>query len=415
MRDGTHQVDPKQIVLADQLKEEGFVNPRHFHQAHEHAKPQGLDDESLSQLFEDIMERGITKPLILRVLNGQLQLVDGERRLRCALKGDLPAVPCYIYDEMTDDEAWTVAWRENDTSKAIGENATAALVKHWRECGWNDDKILTVTKRTPQWLRQMDTLGNLDPECFAAYTKGFLSLRVGLKLAVIDDMALRRELLEETLADAKADHEEWLAKQHKVISRIEDKMESAEARIVAAQLMGSEQEQEEAVKELAKHEEALQEANELLENEQTTIPVAKQKNLTRASRKVGARHVGSALSKSKIKKCLKQVDEYIENEGMDGDEFVGEVEHLQIVRHVLNTILLGNDDFKHMLSEYYDVVNGSKTESEETDESDVPFDSYEGYEDEEEDEDEEYDDDEYEEEEEVYDELREKVDDGDDD
>lgn len=327
-RQGIHQIDPKSITFANQGGA-GFINPRHFHKAHVNGAPQGLDDESLTQLFEDIVERGVTKPLILRASGGSWsgegnQLVDGERRLLCSIKGDLPAVPCYIYDDMTDEEAWMVAWRENDTGKAIGENATAALVKHWREQGWVDDKILAVTKRTTQWLRQMDVLGQLDPESFDAFTKGCLSLRVALKLAMVEEMPLRHELLNETLNDAKADHSDWLAKQKKIISRIEDKMESAEARLAAARVMGSEEEQQEAQEELSRQEEALQEANQALQDGEESHPTAKAKNLARASKKVGARQVASALSKAKLKKCLKQMDEYIENDGMDTeDNYVG--------------------------------------------------------------------------------------------
>ena len=406
-REGIFNIDPKTISFSNNPGE-GFVNPRHFHQQNgEGTKPQGLDDDSLRPLFEDIVERGVTKPLIVRASGGSWnkegnQLVDGERRLVCSLRGNLEGVPCYVYDDMSDEEAWMVAWRENDTGKAIGENATAALVKHWRDQGWGDDKILALTKRTPQWLRQMDILGALDAKCFEAYTTGHLSLRIALKLAQVDDVDLRHELLEETLSDANADQKDWIAKQKKIISRLEDRIESSEARVAAAEIMGSDDEKREAEAELAKHQEALQQATTALNQEKNIVPMAKNKNLARASKKVGAKQVASAVSRSKLKRALKQIDAFIENDGMDGDAYVAEVDHLQIVRCILSGILEGNDNFKEILAEYYNGANGEVAE--EKDEADDDDNEDEDYEEgEEEDED-------YEEEdvdnEEIYDEIR---------
>jgi hypothetical protein len=270
---------------------------------------------------------------------------------------------------MSDEEAWKVAWRSNDTAKAIGENATAALVKFWRQKGYDDTMILQITNRTSQWLRQMDILGNLDTKSFDAYAKGLLSLRVALQLSQVRDINLRQQLLDETLADAQHDQQAWVDRQKKIIDRMADKVETAEANLAAAEIMGSPESQEIAKKEVAKAEEALAQASAQLEEHKNFVPQAKNKNLSRASKAVGTRQTTSSLSKAKIEKCLEKIDKYIIDEGYEGDDYIGEVDHLEIIRQVLNTILSGSDDFKTMLKEYYE-SEPSDEEAEESEDED---------------------------------------------
>jgi len=408
--DNVSDLSPKEISFADKFNVDGFCNPRHFYQGGEAGamNGQGFDDDSMRQLTLDIQERGIMTPLICRWVTPDgkpctantegviLQLVDGERRLRVALSLNLATVPCFVYENMSDDDAWKVAWRSNDTPKAIGENATAALVKHWRARGYTDQQILTITNRTSQWLRQMDTLGNLDNESFDAYAKGLLSLRVALKLALINDPAIRHELLTETLADAERDHEEILGRHRKAIEKAQEKIETVQAEKEIAGLMG----QEIGEDEIKNAENTLKEAEKAFAEEQANPAQAKAKNLTRASKQVGARQVASSLTKAKMGKLLKQFDKWIENEGQDGGEFVGYLSHLHLGRNILMACLNGDDNMKKVFADYYEFVEAEGIEDN-YDEEEATAD----YEEEEEEE-EEVDPEEVIDEEEVYDELR---------
>ena len=364
--DRISDVAPGAIHFSDKADKEGFINPRHFYQGGEAGAMNGIgfDDESMRQLSMDIQERGITTPLICRwvtpdgkpcgrTATAMLQLVDGERRLRSAIALVLETVPCLIHENMSDDDAWMNAWRSNDTPKSIGENATAALVKHWRQCGYNDQQIVKITNRTAQWLRQMDALGNLDEKSFDAYTKGLLSLRVALKLAIIDDLALRHGLLDETLADAERDHQDLIARYRKAVEKAEEKVEDSKAIIGLAEITGDKVDQEEVdqVKNLLKGaEKALAEAS-------ANQPQAKAKNLTRASKKVGADAVASALTKAKMQKCLSRVENWIEHEGRDGNDFIGQVDHLHLAKCVLSACLNGNDNMKKVFADFYKIEN----------------------------------------------------------
>jgi ParB family chromosome partitioning protein len=55
-----------------------------------------FDEEALKELSHSIKELGIIQPLTVRSLNGEYQLISGERRLRAAKLAGLKTVPAYI-------------------------------------------------------------------------------------------------------------------------------------------------------------------------------------------------------------------------------------------------------------------------------------------------------------------------------
>jgi len=375
------QISPGEIIFADSLTDDGFCNPRHFHQGGEgELSAQGFENQSMEQLCEDIDTRGITNPLLLRKLdNGDLILLAGERRLRCAMKLEKESVPVRIYEGITDDEAWIIAWRDNDTGKPIGDNATAACVRHWRKIGFSDEKILEITGRTKPWLRQMDILGNLDLTTFEEYQNGRLSLRVALKLAAIEEVELRHALLKATLDDLAKDWQAEIGKREKAVTKAEDKVETADANVAAANVMGDDDDKEQASEEAEQAHENLNTAQAALEEAEDTTPQARNKNLNTASTVVGATHVSSSLSKAKIKKILKSLDKWLGNDGHDeDDEFIGEVDHLNLARAIVDSILTGGNQepialIKSVFSDYYveDDADTEETAEQEVDDDEA--------------------------------------------
>jgi len=55
-----------------------------------------FDEESLAELAASIKQLGIIQPLTLRLVDGEYQLISGERRLRAAKQVGLTTVPAYI-------------------------------------------------------------------------------------------------------------------------------------------------------------------------------------------------------------------------------------------------------------------------------------------------------------------------------
>jgi ParB family chromosome partitioning protein len=71
-----------------------------------------FDPEKLSQLVQSVKEHGILQPLLVRAVNGEFELVAGERRLRAAKAAGLTEVPI-ITKELSDLQTLQIALLEN--------------------------------------------------------------------------------------------------------------------------------------------------------------------------------------------------------------------------------------------------------------------------------------------------------------
>jgi len=71
-----------------------------------------FDPEKLSQLVQSVKEHGILQPLLVRAVNGEFELVAGERRLRAAKEAGLTEVPI-ITKELSDIQTLQIALLEN--------------------------------------------------------------------------------------------------------------------------------------------------------------------------------------------------------------------------------------------------------------------------------------------------------------
>lgn len=69
-------------------------------------------EESLQELAESIRQHGVLQPLSVRRVNGNYELIAGERRLRAAQNAGLTEVPCIIM-QMDDLESGMAAMIEN--------------------------------------------------------------------------------------------------------------------------------------------------------------------------------------------------------------------------------------------------------------------------------------------------------------
>jgi ParB family transcriptional regulator, chromosome partitioning protein len=71
-----------------------------------------FDDDELSSLTESIRTHGVLQPLVVRQVDGRIQLVAGERRLRAARSAGLASVPVRIVD-FNDQQLVEAALVEN--------------------------------------------------------------------------------------------------------------------------------------------------------------------------------------------------------------------------------------------------------------------------------------------------------------
>lgn len=72
-----------------------------------------FDAASLDELSRSILEKGVIQPVTVRRVDGEYQLISGERRLRAAQKAGLGSIPAYILEVASDDELLELALVEN--------------------------------------------------------------------------------------------------------------------------------------------------------------------------------------------------------------------------------------------------------------------------------------------------------------
>ena len=71
-----------------------------------------FDEASLEELAQSIRSHGVLSPLVVRQLNGHLEIVSGARRYRAAQRAGLAEIPVRLL-ELTDSEAQELQIIEN--------------------------------------------------------------------------------------------------------------------------------------------------------------------------------------------------------------------------------------------------------------------------------------------------------------
>lgn len=195
-----------------------FINPRHAanKKVEKKSSVHGFNDIEISELQEAIRSEGLEHPLLARYLpDGSLQLVAGERRLHCLRnllsknilcfdpisEEEKPASEVYALVEcrvrvMDDQTAFKMAFSENESSVPIGESATLSLVAYFRDCGYDDKTIMHITGHGVSWLRETDSLLQLDNITREAFLSNDINRATALKLSKIEDENQRTKLLE---------------------------------------------------------------------------------------------------------------------------------------------------------------------------------------------------------------------------
>lgn len=71
-----------------------------------------FDPEAMQSLVESVQEEGILQPILVRPLNGQYELIAGERRYRAAIQANLTEIPAVVRD-LSDLKAQQYRLTEN--------------------------------------------------------------------------------------------------------------------------------------------------------------------------------------------------------------------------------------------------------------------------------------------------------------
>jgi hypothetical protein len=354
-------------------------NPREFGRESKDSQRAGtgFDKESLRALEDTICDKGLFKPLICRFVNEKLEIVAGcrsycaianarkRRRKDClnvetekkeSYKTALSNIEVRIMD-LDDDEARSVAWVENSTAVPIGDVATVQTVKHYRDAGFDDEKIISLTgNKSGQWLRNIDKIISLDEKSYSCFCDDKINLSVAQALAEIDDLEERHILLDFTIKFANARSKEKVDRARKALYKAESKEEIAGANVAVANLIGSEEEQDSA-------KDGLEEASKNVEEKQDVVShveenqQAKATDLKKAISTTGAsgsKKISAALREAKIRKLyLNPLAKLIGRDGLNEEgSLVVPVDSLNIAFSVVNGILTGKTDVISILQEF---------------------------------------------------------------
>jgi len=143
-------VDPRSISVVD-----GW-NPR-------------TDFSGEDELMASIIENGVEVPLLVRKINGGLELRDGERRLRATLRAieeghDIEAVPCQVERRGTNDiDGLVTALIRNDGKPltAVEESDAYLRLTKW---GLTPEQIAKRVGKSVSHIRNRIELAGASPE-----------------------------------------------------------------------------------------------------------------------------------------------------------------------------------------------------------------------------------------------------------
>ncbi len=359
------------IVAEEDVDEDSnyhWSNPRKYTQG----EGKGFGKQDMEELYADIKEEGLMCPLICRWVKKEegvrVQVLDGERRYRSLLKQqqknekvwsrrsrawmsalDVHAkIPCRIITG-NDKEALKIAFMVSDRSVAWGEGATAKLVRKLRKCRCNDEEILELTKKSGQWLREMDRICELDELTFGYLTDAKINRALALKLADVKEMDRRHKYLHAAYDDAVSNHQEVVNKADEELLKAEEKEEVAEAEVEEAK-GGDKEVLEQAETTLADAKEKTEQKRR--QRAEASRPRAKTANLRNATTKMSEEgeevgdDVAQPLRPGKIKKQYELIEALIKNEGkIEGTaKEVWPINVLQLVLACYKAIMHGEED-----------------------------------------------------------------------
>jgi len=160
-------------------------------------------ESPLDELVESIRQHGVIQPLIVRAVNGKLELIAGERRWRASGKLGLATVPV-IEREASDREVLEMALIENLQREDLNPMEEAAgFIRLAKEFTMKQDEIATRVGKSRATVANAMRLLDLHPDIqlFVAqgritvgHAKAILSLKDRDTQLLAADQVIRRHL-----------------------------------------------------------------------------------------------------------------------------------------------------------------------------------------------------------------------------
>jgi ParB family transcriptional regulator, chromosome partitioning protein len=159
-----------------------------------------FDHDQLAALSASVREHGILQPLVCRNVNGQLQLIAGERRLRAAQEVGLTKVPIRIVD-FNDQQTLEAALVENIQRSDLNPIEKALGFKeHLDRFGFSHEQLAQRLGLARSSITNLVNLLELVPEVQEGIRQGQISEAHGKILKGVKDRTKQVGLFKQIVA-----------------------------------------------------------------------------------------------------------------------------------------------------------------------------------------------------------------------
>lgn len=170
-----------------------------------------FDEVALNELAESILRLGIIQPITVRSVNGQFQLISGERRLRAAKIAGMSRIPAYIRTA-NDQGLLEMALVENIQREDL--DAIEVAISYQRlieECSLTQENLADRVGKKRATVGNYLRLLKLPAEIQLGLRQSHLTMGHARALITIDDpiaqLKIYRAILEKDLSVRKTEEE----------------------------------------------------------------------------------------------------------------------------------------------------------------------------------------------------------------
>jgi len=228
---------PKDLNYLAELEEFKFFNPRFLTANKNNRFGVGFELDYMRSQLESIITTGLINPLIGRIIEiegkKKIQLIDGHRRkenIQFLINKDQKCfdvaqnkfigakelynkVPVIIYDNLSDYDAFALAFSEEKTKIKFGAEAEIKFVLFCRKMNISEDKIINCLGKSKSWYMNVSNFIEKiekDDVTLNSLITGEINQTVAKKLAEIDDVEIRHKILNKSkeISEIKAKEKE---------------------------------------------------------------------------------------------------------------------------------------------------------------------------------------------------------------
>ena len=166
-------------------------------------------EEALAELADSIRKDGVLEPVIVRIRNGQYELVSGERRVKATILADRETIPAIVRD-VSDRDMLKLGLIENIQREDLNPMETALAYQGLiQEFNWTQEQLAEEVGKKRATVTNTLRLLQLPPDVQKAVAEGAISTGHAKALLSLEStekqMAACRKIIAEGLSVRQAE------------------------------------------------------------------------------------------------------------------------------------------------------------------------------------------------------------------